>query len=172
MVTTMTPPRDLAVESAARAPVENAEIEKLLQCAYVEAGFTDPDQASAMFAARSVRERGDLLIVRDPETTALLGMVVVVPASSPGKRLALPDEAEMQLLAVSPEHQGQGIGRLLVGAATAAASRLGYTKMVLWTQPTMLAAQHLYATSGFVRAPKRDFQRGDGRSFLVFTLEL
>ena len=74
--------------------------------------------------------------------------------------------------AVSPEHQGQGIGRLLVREAITTAKRLGYAKMVLWTQPAMLAAQHLYGTSGFVRAPERDFQRGDGRSFLVFTCEL
>jgi len=96
-------------------------------------------------------------------------MVIVVPPTSPARKLAFSDETEMQLLAVSPGHQGRGIGRALVRAALGTLERLGYRKMVLWTQPTMLAAQHLYLAEGFVRAPERDFRREDGRSFLVFT---
>jgi ribosomal protein S18 acetylase RimI-like enzyme len=168
MVGRVLPSRDLVVESAAVVRIEDAEIEDLLQRAYVQGGFTDPEQASSMFAAKSVRARGELLVVTDPGDGHLLGLVIVVPPTSPGRRLARDDEAEMQLLAVAPECQGRGIGRALVRATIATAKRLGYPAMVLWTQPTMLAAQHLYVAEGFVRAPERDFRRADGRSFLVF----
>ena len=162
-------PDDVRIETGAGAPIEDVAIEDLLQSAYVEGGFTSPEQATSMFAARSVRARGELLVARDPADGHLVGMVLVVPPTSSARRMAEPDEAEMQLLAVSPERQGHGVGTALVRAALATAKRLGYPRMVLWTQPTMLAAQRLYIAEGFVRAPERDFDRADGRSFLVFT---
>jgi ribosomal protein S18 acetylase RimI-like enzyme len=157
----------LRVHHAADIAVSDAAIGDLLHRAYVGGGFTDAEQAASMFEPSAVRSRGELLVMND-ESGRLIGMVVVVPPASPGRKLATEDEAEMQLLAVAPEHQGRGIGRLLVRAAVSAAERLGFTKMVLWTQPAMHAAQRLYRTEGFRRAPERDFRRADGRSFLVF----
>ena len=87
------------------------------------------------------------------------------------RRLASSDEAEMHLLAVLPEHRGKGVGQRLVEAAKAAAKQAGYRRMVLWTQPSMEAAQKLYLRSGFIRNPDRDWTR-EGRSFYVFEAQL
>jgi ribosomal protein S18 acetylase RimI-like enzyme len=71
------------------------------------------------------------------------------------------------LLCVHPDTQGCGIGSALVEAAIEVAREAGATRMILWTQPSMTAAQRLYAKHGFERIPRLDFSWGD-RSFLVF----
>jgi GNAT superfamily N-acetyltransferase len=94
-------------------------------------------------------------------------MVIVVPPSSPARRIGRPDEAELHLLAVARTSRNAGTGRRLVEAALADARALGLPRVVLWTQVAMHAARHLYERSGFVRAPARDFSR-DHRAFLVY----
>jgi len=149
----------------ANAAVDSKSIEALLQRVYVDGGFTDPALASSLFLAAAVFGRGSVLVARDPESSAITGMVIVVPPSSSARRLAAADEVEMQLLAVAPEYRKAGLGAALVEAALRFAN--GYEKMILWTQSTMKEAQRLYERHGFVRAPARDFDRA-GRSFLVF----
>lgn len=147
--------------------VTDRELEDLLEAVYVRGGFTDPDVAASLFAATAVRERGELILAKDVVAGELIGMVIVVDPSSPARRLAEPGEAEMHLLAVLPAYRGRGVGERLVDAAVRAARARKFRRMVLWTQPTMHAAQRLYERSGFSRAKERDWQRGD-RSFLVF----
>ena len=43
----------------------------------------------------------------------------------------------------------------------------GARRMILWTQPSMEAAQLLYSKHGFERVPELDFSRGE-RIFRVF----
>ena len=160
-----------AVQPAEVVGVTDVELESLLQLVYVRGGFTDSELATSLFAANSVRARGELLAVRVPSTNTLIGMVIVVPPDSPARRMAASDEAEMHLLAVAPKHRGRGIGRALVGAAMRTAKAGGYARMVLWTQPSMHSAQRLYLQEGFVRVPDRDWQRA-GRDFLVFQARL
>jgi ribosomal protein S18 acetylase RimI-like enzyme len=74
----------------------------------------------------------------------------------------------MHLLAVSPTCRGRGIGGALIEAAVNLGQRQGYSTLVLWTQPTMEAAQRLYRAAGFTRQSARDFQGPTGRQFLVF----
>ena len=59
-------------------------------------------------------------------------------------------------------------------AAVSHARALGLRRMVLWTQPTMDAAQRLYARAGFERVPELDAAIATltGRAFLVFRREL
>lgn len=167
----MTNAETIAVQSAAADPITDAELENVLWRVYVQGGFTSPDVAATLFAADAVRARGEILVVKDPYSSELLGMVIVVAPTSPARRMAERDEAEMHLLAVLPEHRGRGIGRALVEAAMGAAKRDGHARIMLWTQPSMHAAQHLYVEAGFVRAPERDWQRAD-RHFLVFEAPL
>jgi ribosomal protein S18 acetylase RimI-like enzyme len=143
------------------------EIERLLRRVYVEGGYTPAEVATAAFAAPAVRARGRLIVVRD---AGLVGMLIVVAPGSPAARLAGPDEAEMHLLAVLPEARGRGVGAALVDAAVAAARETGARRMVLWTQPSMAAAQRLYAAAGFARAPERDARIAavTGREFRVY----
>ncbi len=156
---------------ASRDPIGDTEIEQLLFRAYVDAGFTLPEVARTMFAAEAVRQRGRLLFARGDDRS-LAGMVIVAGPSSPARRIARNDEVEMHLLAVAPERRDVGLGRTLVDAALAAARHDGARHMVLWTQPSMHAAQRLYERCGFVRAPERDFVRDDGQPFMVYAIAL
>jgi ribosomal protein S18 acetylase RimI-like enzyme len=155
----------LVVQLERDSPASDGEVEALLERIYVGEGFTDADVARTALRGEAVRSRGELLVARSGEG-GLAGMVMVVSPTSAGRRLAQADEAEMHLLAVSPEHRGRGVGRALVDAAVSRARDSGFARMVLWTQPSMHAAHRVYAGAGFVRAPKRDFQRGQ-RLFLV-----
>lgn len=171
MSVAMTSAETIVVESTTTHPVSDDELAGVLRRVYVEGGFTAPDLAATLFAPDSVRARGEILIVRDPAGGELLGMVMVVLPTSPARRIAERDEAEMHLLAVVPEQRGRGIGGALVEAAMRTAKDNGQTRMVLWTQPSMDVAQRLYVKARFARAPERDWRRGD-RAFLVYEAPL
>jgi len=142
------------------------ELEALLTLAYVGGGCTEPSLADSLFNGPSVRARGDVLVAKD-STGPLLGSAVVVASDSPARRFAMAGEAELHLLCVHPGQRGRGIGSALVSAAVETARRNGATRMILWTQPTMIAAQALYQRHNFARVPELDFSRGS-RSFRVF----
>lgn len=150
----------------ATAPLADAALTELLMRVYVEGGFTPPDIAEKMFAPGAVRARGKLLYALGSEGT-LLGMVMLVLPTSPARKLAAPDEAEMHLLAVDPSARGRGIGRALVAAAVEGARSAGIEKMVLWTQTTMHEAHRLYERTGFRRSPEEDFAHGE-RQFWMY----
>jgi len=151
-------------------PVCDEELEALIRRVYVDGGFTRPDVASTLFAGASIRRRGRLLFLRDADHS-LVGTVIVVAPDSPARRIATAGEAEMHLLAVSSERRNGGLGRILVDAALRRARHDGYSRMVLWTQPTMHAAHRLYERAGFLRAPERDMLH-DGRPFIVYQMSL
>jgi GNAT superfamily N-acetyltransferase len=161
----------LRVCSEDEAPVADAELSELLTTVYVDEGFTDEVLAARVFQPTEVRARGEILHVRHPEDEELMALLILAPPSSPARRFAGPDEAELHLLATAREHRGAGAGRALVEAAITRAQRSGYRRLLLWTQPAMYAAQRLYAALGFRRAPERDFSQ-HGRDFLFFQREL
>jgi len=154
------------------APIGDDELRTLLERCYVDEGFSSRASAAQMFVPAAVRARGEILHARDPESGQLLSMLILVLAPSPACRFATsPDEAELHLLATAPEGRGKGLGQALVEAALEKARALGKRQMLLWTQPPMLAAQRLYARTGFNRAPERDFAR-DGKEFLFYVKAL
>lgn len=158
------------IASSRERPVEDEALESLLTRVYVEEGFTPPDGAVIMFAAAAVRARGELFCAWTHGERELVGMVIMVPPTSGARRIARAGEAEMHLLAVDARHRSGGVGRRLIETAMAEARRAGCWRIVLWTQPTMHAAQRLYAASGFARAPSRDAEIAalTGRTFLVY----
>ena len=147
-------------------PLGGDELRQLLTTVYIDGGFTDSSRAS-MFDPEAVHARGEVLYQRHPETSALMGVVVLVPPASPARRLADESQVELHLLATAPEYRRSGVARALVEAAIARAARAGHSGMVLWTQPAMRAAHRLYLAAGFVRDHERDFEVS-GREFLVF----
>ena len=136
--------------------VDDSEIVSLLTRVYVDGGFTSPEKAKALFCATAVRSRGNIVIARTQQDCKLVGMVIVVLPDSPARRLAGCDEVELHLLAVDPLYRGLGVGRMLLASAIESIHQLGFRKTVLWTQPTMTAAQRLYENIGFVRVEARD----------------
>jgi ribosomal protein S18 acetylase RimI-like enzyme len=83
-----------------------------------------------------------------------------------------PDEAEFRALAVTPEARGRGVGRALLRAVIDRARDAGVRQLLLSTQATMLAAQHLYTEAGFRRLPERDWNPVPGFTLLAYGLEL
>lgn len=63
--------------------------------------------------------------------------------------------AKLRLLYVDPEVRGHGIGRKLVNAAVEFARSAGYVDVVLWTNPSLIAARKIYEDSGFVMVDAR-----------------
>jgi len=53
------------------------------------------------------------------------------------------------LLAVKPAYRGRGIAKNLVKKVITLAKQDNSTKLILWTQPSMQVAQHLYQSFGF-----------------------
>jgi predicted N-acetyltransferase YhbS len=152
------------VEPLDDSPQADAALEALLYETYIGGGFTDANLAEALRAA-AVRSRGLVLAARD-EAGALLGTVTLVRADSPARRLAVAGEVELHLLCVRPDARGHGTGQALVRDALDRANAAGARGVVLWTQPTMAAAQRLYRRCGFDRDSSADFTRG-ARQFLV-----
>jgi len=68
--------------------------------------------------------------------------------------------AKLRLLIIDPKARGRGLGKRLVNECIAHARKLGYRKLTLWTQSTLLAARHIYKETGFSLAkaePHRSF---------------
>ena len=152
----MSPTGKFRIGSADSLKVADTEIGDLLGKSYVEAGFTSPERAEAIFEPTAVRGRGHLICARPQGNESLAGMVIVVTPDSPARRIANADEIELHLLAVDSEYRGLGLGRDLVETAIGMANGLGYRKMILWTQPAMTVAQKLYESAGFGRTVSRD----------------
>ncbi len=162
----------VSIQTGASA-IEDAELEQLLRRVYVDGGFTDPSIADQALKASAVRQRGELFVARAADGV-VAGVVIAAMPGSPARRIARENEAEMHLLAVLSEYRGLGIGSKLVEAVVAKARDEGLATLVLWTQPTMQAAQRLYVAHGFVRHPERDAELSPppGRTFWVYELGL
>jgi len=154
----------IRIEPLEASPQADAALEALLYETYVRGGFTDAVLAGTLLAA-AVRARGEVLAARDG-TDSLLGTLTLVAPGSPARRLATPEEFELHLLAVRPDARRRGIGEALVRSALQRAQAEGARGVVLWTQPTMEAAQRLYRRCGFERDASADFSRA-ARQFLV-----
>jgi ribosomal protein S18 acetylase RimI-like enzyme len=153
--------------SAASLELKDAELVYLLDTVYVGGGFTDCERATRLFEPTAVRQRGDLICAREKQTGNLAGMVVVVFSHSPSRLLAKTDECEMHLLGVLPEYRAHGLGLTLINAAIYRANLAKKMRMLLWTQPNMFSAHHLYQSAGFKRCIEHDFTRL-GREFWYF----
>lgn len=85
---------------------------------------------------------GALLIARAVDGEPL-GCVALRPIAPDGR-------CEMKRLYVSPRARGLGLGKSLVDAIVAEATRIGYREMRLDTLPTMGEAIALYRKAGFL----------------------
>jgi len=159
------------IKSATSLYVSDSEINELLTHVYVNEGYVSIETAETLFDPSAVRNRGHLICGRPKGSKSIAGLVIVVFPDSAASRLAKANEAEMHLLAVAREYRGKGLGRALVLKAVETAREYRFQRMVLWTQPSMGAAQKLYTSLGFNRNPVRD-PVAKGKKFLFFEMNL
>ena len=154
-------------------PGELAEIGDLRVAAYQAGGFlADASNYGETLRTLGHDGSGQILVAVGSETHVILGTVMLQPPPHAGHVVRGPDEAEVRALAVAPQARGRGVGRALLSAVTDRARDSGVRRLVLCTQTTMHAAQHLYTGAGFRRMPERDWQPVPGFTLLAFGLEL
>jgi ribosomal protein S18 acetylase RimI-like enzyme len=90
------------------------------------------------------------------EGAAVTGIIVLLPA---------PDYLLLDNIAISPAHQGLGLGRRLLAFAEAEAVRRGYCEIRLYTHQTMVENQRLYASVGY-KETGRGTEAGYDRVFM------
>lgn len=160
---------EIAIVLADANAANDQSLANLLDEVYVAAGYTDPAVALSLFEPSAVRRRGQLYAAIESSRAELVGMVILVAADSQARQLAKHGEAELHLLAVKPAFRGRGIAKRLIQAATDAAIRESYQHLILWTQPSMVAAQALYESQGFLFVEA--FSRGN-KSFRLYRKSL
>jgi GNAT superfamily N-acetyltransferase len=85
--------------------------------------------------------------------------------------LAKPDHLLLDNIAVRPDSQGQGLGRLLIAFAEDEARRLGHAELRLYTHEAMTENLTLYGRLGFVETG-RGQQAGYNRVFMTKRLNV
>jgi ribosomal protein S18 acetylase RimI-like enzyme len=152
-------------------PAELTAAGRLRVAAYQAGGHLSPSsEYAATLAALGTAGDGQVLVaVQDDQ---ILGTVMLQLWPQAGQVVTEPDEAEIRALAVAHDGQGRGIGRALLQAVIDRAVRHGIARLILCTQPDMLAAQNLYLQAGFERLTERDWSPEPGVTLLAYALVL
>jgi ribosomal protein S18 acetylase RimI-like enzyme len=150
-------PQPIRVDACSESQWQQAL--SLIASVFVGEGFVSTERNSRG-CRRDVIEPAATLLTATEEGVPdrVLGVVVLPIPGSPLCLMAREGEAEMRMLAVDPQGRGRGVGASLVRECMARAvlPPVSARRMVLWTQPTMRAAQRLYERMGFERMPERD----------------
>jgi GNAT superfamily N-acetyltransferase len=77
---------------------------------------------------------------------------------------------EIKRLYTIPTARGRGVGRLLAEGIVAAGKRLGYSRLLLDTLPSMRQAQSLYVSLGFKPTAPYRYNPVPGAAFLELEL--
>lgn len=108
------------------------------------------------------RARDAEVLVAVDEADHVLGAVtLVLDADSPLAEYDEPGTVSFRMLAVAPDAQGRGVGKLLAEHCVARARETGAHAVLIHSRDTMTAARGIYAKLGFVRHPEIDFEVED-----------
>ena len=80
---------------------------------------------------------------------APIGSVVLVQARDETTHAAIHGSAQLRMLLVEPSARGLGLGVRLVDECTQFARRVGYRRILLWTNANLLAARGIYRKAGY-----------------------
>lgn len=103
------------------------------------------------------RAADSVVFVAVDEAAVVLGGVTYVP--DPERAMSEfrdPAAAGIRMLAVSPAHQREGIGRALMEACIEAARSDGRARIILHSTELMKVARDMYRRMGFVESPELD----------------
>jgi ribosomal protein S18 acetylase RimI-like enzyme len=161
-------------------PAELAELGDVRVAAYEAGGFlSDASHYGETLRKLGHDGSGQILVAVQAgdghgagRAAPILGTVMLQLWPDAGQVVRGADEAEIRALAAAPEARGRGVGRILLRAVIDRARACGVQRLMLSTQTTMLAAQHLYTEAGFRRLPERDWNPVPGFTLLAYGLEL
>jgi ribosomal protein S18 acetylase RimI-like enzyme len=102
----------------------------------------------------------------------IVGIGSHLPArESDGVGPVIPGLMHVSMIAVDPEHWGNGIGKTLTLYCVARATKLGYTSIQLWTHVSNERAQRLYTSVGFREVGREQIDER-GEPIRLYTLHL
>jgi GNAT superfamily N-acetyltransferase len=157
-------------------PVEPSEYEAVgdvTVLAYTTiAGFSPGERYQTELRDVAGRVETAEVIVAADEEGRILGGVTFVPGFGPLAEFDGADESGMRMLAVDPDAQGRGIGRLLAEACIERARATGRSRLVLHTTGAMEGAHRLYRGLGFARTPELDVRTQGGMLLEAYVYEL
>ena len=162
------PVGSLRVEAA--TPADFPRIAELTAGVYRDERLAPEEYQRELRDVAGRAERAELLVARDGET--VVGSVALVLAGEFGEITDSDDEAAFRMLVVDPAARARGIGELLVRACLDLARSVGKRRMVLSTDPKMVAAHRLYERLGFRRLPERDWSPLPGVHLMAYGLDL
>jgi GNAT superfamily N-acetyltransferase len=138
-------------------PTDCAVVERIVRDAYgmyIERIGKPPGPMLDDYAA--LIADGAVSVLEDSDGT-IAAIIVLLPKL---------DHLLLDNIAVRPERQGQGLGRLLIAFAEDEARRLGYAELRLYTHEKMVENITLYTRLGFVETG-RGHEAGYDRVFMT-----
>ena len=154
----------------AAEPAEFAAVGEIRVQAYVAGGHM-PAASEYATTLRQLGTDGDgRILVAADEDGEIAGTVTLQLGPNGGELIRASDEAEIRALAVVPGWQGRGTGRVLLQAVIELAAASGVRQLLLFTLPSMQAAQRLYQRAGFSRLADRDTSPVPGMTLLAYGL--
>ena len=154
-------------------PDELTMVGEITLAAYLADGHLTPDDdyAAELRAADQRAAEADLVVAATSDGR-LLGTVTFTLPGTPWAEVSQPGEAEFRMLAVAPEHRGQGVGSALARWCVDRAREQGCTAVALSSLTSMDTAHRMYERMGFVRAPDRDWWPNPEVQLIVYLLDL
>ncbi|MGY1617496.1 GNAT family N-acetyltransferase [Geodermatophilus sp. SYSU D00691] len=153
----------------AATPEDFPRIAELTAGVYRDEGLAPEEYLAELRDVAGRAQRAQLLVARDGD--AVVGSVALVLDGDFGEITDSAEEAAFRMLVVDPAARGRGVGELLVETCLAEARAAGKRRMVLSTDPKMVAAHRLYERLGFTRLPERDWSPLPGVNLMAYVLE-
>lgn len=131
---------------------------QVVATAYQHDGLASDRYAAMLRGSRERATRAELLVAVD-EAGEVVGTITYARAGSSMAELSSSDPAagELRMLGVRADQRGRGVAEALVRACLDRARADGADRVLLSTQPEMLAAQRLYGRLGFRRRADLDW---------------
>jgi GNAT superfamily N-acetyltransferase len=146
------------LSTCSRIPTTTRHLNRI-SIEFERVGPTDPDAValakemtdagSRAYADRGLIRAESLADLLSPDDRLLLGRLDGRPVAIGAVRRMEPGIGEIKRMYVVPEHQGQGVGRMLLKALEAEARNMGFERLRLDTGNRQTAAIALYRSAGY-----------------------
>jgi len=147
-------------------PDEFSRIGEITVAAYsgIEPDTGNPVVDEYFEELRNVAQRArdaEVLVAAGEDDQVLGAVTLVLDPNSPLAEFDEPGAASFRMLAVAPEAQSKGVGKLLAVYCVDRARAAGAEVVLIHSRPTMIAARDMYMKMGFVRHAAIDFEVDD-----------